>query len=125
MKSDGSLIFTVPLNLNGNTLQRAVIRENELVHLEAPEYHDDVIRGKGKVLAYRTYGVDIVDQLKTIGFKDAFIDLSFKDALFGHGRPVVVAFVEDTLKEDNQALEAQMRFGKQHLISEGKNLQHR
>ena len=86
------MVFTVPINLAGVTLQRAVIENNELVHLEEPEYHDDAIRGQGKVLAYRTYGTDIVAQLKTAGFEDAVIDQTFTDQLFGHGRAVIVAF---------------------------------
>jgi SAM-dependent methyltransferase len=92
LKKQGVLVFTVPINLAGVTLQRAVIKNGELVHLEEPEYHDDAIRGKGKVLAYRTYGTNIVAQLKNTGFEDALIDETFKDKLFGHGRAVVVAF---------------------------------
>ena len=92
LKKQGVMVFTVPINLAGVTLQRAVIENNELVHLEEPEYHDDAIRGQGKVLAYRTYGTDIVAQLKTAGFEDAVIDQTFTDQLFGHGRAVIVAF---------------------------------
>lgn len=92
LKKQGVMIFTVPINLAGVTLQRAVIKNDELVHLEEPEYHDDAIRGKGKVLAYRTYGTDIVTQLKNAGFEDALIDQTFTDQLFGHGRAVIVAF---------------------------------
>lgn len=92
LKKQGVMIFTVPINLAGATLQRAIIENNELVHLEEPEYHDDAIRGQGKVLAYRTYGTDIVAQLKKAGFEDAVIDQTFTDQLFGHGRAVIVAF---------------------------------
>ena len=92
LKKQGVMIFTVPINLAGVTLQRAIIENNELVHLEEPEYHDDAIRGQGKVLAYRTYGTDIVAQLKTAGFESAVIDQTFRDQLFGHGRAIIVAF---------------------------------
>ena len=92
LKKQGVMIFTVPINLAGVTLQRAIIENNELVHLEEPEYHDDAIRGQGKVLAYRTYGTDIVTQLKTAGFESAVIDQTFRDQLFGHGRAIIVAF---------------------------------
>ena len=91
LKPDGLLVFTVPLNLNGPTVERAAFRDGELVHYLPPEYHDDQLRGRGKVLAFRTYGVDIIDRLLAAGFRDARIDRSYRTSFFGFGRPVVIA----------------------------------
>lgn len=87
----GYFIFTVPLLLNEKTIERAKMVEGNVVHIEEPEYHDDSIRGAGKVLAFRTYGVDILERLKTAGFKDAEIDTTNTVTFDGGGRAVVIA----------------------------------
>ena len=39
------------------------------MHYLPPEYHGDRIRGMGKVLAFRNYGMDIRDKLGSVGFR--------------------------------------------------------
>ena len=59
-------------------------------HLLPPEYHGDRIRGPGRVLAYRTYGLDVTDRLAAAGFRDARIARPAR-ALRGLFPPIVVA----------------------------------
>jgi len=68
LRPGGRLVFTVPLMDAGPTLERAEIRYGRIVHLVTPEYHGDRLRGRGRVLAFRTYGPDIVDRLRKAGF---------------------------------------------------------
>jgi len=93
LRSGGVFVFSVPLRLNATTLERAKLIDGEVCHIEEPEYHDDLLRGAGKVLAYRTYGIDITDKLLAAGFSKAIIDTSAKEHLDGLGRPLIVAMV--------------------------------
>ena len=68
LRPGGLLVFTVPLMDTGPTLERAEIRYKRIVHLVTPEYHGDRLRGRRGVLAFRTYGPDIMDRLRAAGF---------------------------------------------------------
>jgi SAM-dependent methyltransferase len=87
----GALVFSVPLLLDHDTIERARLVDGKIEHLTEPEYHDDRIRGKGGVLAFRTYGMDIVERLRAAGFRDALIDTTSVGRFDGDGRAVVVA----------------------------------
>jgi SAM-dependent methyltransferase len=65
LKRGGYHIFTIPCYFDRKTLMRVDTSGPEDV-LILPEYHEDKIRGK--MLAYRTFGIDIFDTLKGIGF---------------------------------------------------------
>ncbi|MDG1987483.1 MAG: methyltransferase domain-containing protein [Halieaceae bacterium] len=93
LRSGGVFIFSVPLRLDERTLERAALIDGEICYLEEPEYHDDLLRGAGKVLAYRTYGFDITDKLLEAGFSKAIIDTSATEYFNGLGRPLIVATV--------------------------------
>lgn len=69
LRPGGSLAFTVPLLDTAPTLERARIEGGAIVHLVEPEYHGDRLRGRGGVLAFRTYGPDILDRLRGAGFE--------------------------------------------------------
>jgi SAM-dependent methyltransferase len=71
LRPGGALVFTVPLMETGSTLERARLEHGALVHLTEPEYHGDRLRGRGRVLAFRTYGSDILDRLRAAGFEAA------------------------------------------------------
>jgi len=71
LRPGGALVFTVPLMAAGATLERARIEHGRVVHLVEPEYHGDRLRGRGAVLAFRTYGPDIVGRLADAGFAAA------------------------------------------------------
>jgi SAM-dependent methyltransferase len=86
----GRFIFTVPLRDESTTLERAVIEDGEPRHLHPPTYHDDLIRGAGRVLVFRDYGRDITDRLAEAGFVDARIESVVDPAGFGVIARVVV-----------------------------------
>jgi GT2 family glycosyltransferase len=74
LKPGGLYIFTVPHNrVWDETLIRVQITDpddpSKDVHLLEPEYHGDTNSDGGGVLAYRTYGKDIEEQLKKLGFE--------------------------------------------------------
>ena len=68
LKPGGYKVFSVPLSMEERTRKRAVLEAGGVRHLLEPEYHSDRIRGRGTVLAYRTYGADIGDRLRDAGF---------------------------------------------------------
>lgn len=69
LRRGGSFVFTVPWMMNAATIERAVLRpDGGIEHLTEPEYHDDRLRGCGKVLAFRTYGFDLASRLESAGF---------------------------------------------------------
>jgi SAM-dependent methyltransferase len=68
LRPGGHLVFTVPLMAAAPTLERARLEGGAVVHLAEPEYHGDRLRGRRGVLAFRTYGPDIVSRLEQSGF---------------------------------------------------------
>jgi hypothetical protein len=68
-----------------------VVEAGELRHLEPPTYHDDLIRGQGRVLVYRDYGRDIVERLRAAGFARAEIIDTGDPSGMGHRSLVVSA----------------------------------
>jgi SAM-dependent methyltransferase len=69
LRAGGHLVFTVPMDEAAPTLERARLERGAVVHLVEPEYHGDRLRGRGGVLAFRTYGPDIVGRLHQAGFE--------------------------------------------------------
>jgi SAM-dependent methyltransferase len=66
----GHFVFTVPLGDFSETIERCrVAPDGSIVHSLPPEYHGDRIRGKNSVLAFRNYGLDILDRLRACGFE--------------------------------------------------------
>ncbi|MEW6719337.1 MAG: methyltransferase domain-containing protein [Thermodesulfobacteriota bacterium] len=69
LRPGGHFVFTVPMTRNPVTMERAVLRpDGTIEHRMEPEYNSDRIRGTGKVLAFRSYGADIVRRLESAGF---------------------------------------------------------
>lgn len=91
LKQGGMFIFTIPLHAEEKTVTRAMLRKDEIIHVLEPEYHDDSIRGVGKVLVFRDYGRDIVDKLLSVGFSRVEIDEQLDCAGFGFKKEVIVA----------------------------------
>jgi SAM-dependent methyltransferase len=91
LRPGGLFIFTVPIENSEETVERAVERDQTVEHLQPAAYHDDRIRGRGKVLVFRDYGHDITQRLLRAGFSDARIDSRWARAFLGSGREVLVA----------------------------------
>jgi hypothetical protein len=79
LKTGGYHIFTVPFVFDKPTIVRVDTERD--VFLLPPEYHDDYIRGK--ILAYRTFGIDLFTVLDKLGF-ETFIHISrYQDQRWG------------------------------------------
>ena len=91
LRPGGMFVFTVPIAHAPLTVERARHSDGRLEHLLPAAYHDDRIRGRGKVLVYRDYGRDLPERLRRHGFREARLDTRFESAFLGHGRAVVVA----------------------------------
>jgi SAM-dependent methyltransferase len=91
LKPGGTMLFTVPLHDGEITLERARVRGNSIEHLLPPVYHDDPLRGTG-ILAFRDYGSDILERLRSAGFQRAWIEpASVSGVPWGYGYAVVLA----------------------------------
>jgi SAM-dependent methyltransferase len=89
LRAGGLLVFTVPLMEVGPTLERARLEGGAVVHLVEPEYHGDRLRGRGGVLAYRTYGPDILDRLRAAGFEARLERIDDPEHAIADGKVVV------------------------------------
>jgi len=73
LKSDGKLLFSVPFDINSNdNLIRATFTNGMLEHIEEPEYHGDPLSTEG-CLSFYTFGWQLLDDLRNIGFKKVYI----------------------------------------------------
>lgn len=66
LKPGGYCIFTIPVFDREYTIERATIKDGELVHFLPESYHNDQFRGS--VLVFRDYGRDCVERMKQAGF---------------------------------------------------------
>ncbi len=71
LKKGGAFILTVPYNHEWEqTLTRVKVEGDKDIELLPPEYHG----GGGQTLAYRTYGRDLPDRLRSFGFSVALLN---------------------------------------------------
>jgi SAM-dependent methyltransferase len=89
LRGGGFLVFTVPLMDAGVTLERARLRDGRVEHLVEPEYHGDRLRGRSGVLAFRTYGLDILGRLRTAGFEPRLERIEDRAHAIADGKVVV------------------------------------
>jgi SAM-dependent methyltransferase len=90
LRPGGRFVFSVPLLNCHATLERATIGpDGAIVHLLEPEYHSDRLRGSGRVLAFRTYGQDILERLQTAGFAAEIMSIRSGEALIDNQQVVV------------------------------------
>lgn len=91
LKPKGAFIFTVPISLNSNTIERTQIINGQRENILPPEYHSDTLRGSNRVFCFRNYGKDITNRLIMAGFQHAEIIEPDENTLFGLARPVIIA----------------------------------
>ena len=91
LRPSGATIFTVPMRQDGNTVERARLRDGVIEHLHAPVYHTDPLRGGAGILAFRDYGRDILDRLREAGFAEAVLVTPVQRIPWIVPRSVVVA----------------------------------
>jgi SAM-dependent methyltransferase len=81
LRPGGHHVFTVPFYFDRPTVTRVDTSGNDDVHLLPPEYHGDPLRGT--ILAYRTFGIDLFEQLREIGFETRVEFSTFADRRWG------------------------------------------
>lgn len=92
LRPGGVFAFTVPIVLSQPTVERAQIADDGSIrHLCEPEYHGDPLRNGSPILAFRTYGFDIVQRLLDAGFATAGIQTPPPMGPWHLERPVVIA----------------------------------
>ena len=90
LRPGGRMLFTVPLHAGARTNERASLRDGVIEHLDAPSYHHDQLRPEG-ILAFRDYGLDILDRLRAAGFASPRILLPSPRLCWLGNHPVIVA----------------------------------
>ena len=90
LRPGGTMLFTVPLYGGYPTVERARLRDGEIEHLMEPAYHIDPLRGAG-ILAFRDYGLDIVERLRAAGFIEVSVVSSKQKVPWLGDFPVILA----------------------------------
>ena len=72
LKPSGKLLLTVPFVLGSpTTITRAVVQPDESIkHLLPPEIHGDPLASEGALCFYH-FGWDLIEQLRSVGFREA------------------------------------------------------
>ncbi len=90
LRPGGTMLFTVPLYGGYPTIERARLRNGDVEHMMEPAYHIDPLRGAG-ILAFRDYGLDIVERLRAAGFAEASVVTSQRRIPWLGAFPVVLS----------------------------------
>jgi SAM-dependent methyltransferase len=90
LRPGANMLFTVPLHAGANTIERARLRDGAIEHFLEPVYHVDPLQRAG-ILAFRDYGLDVVDRVREAGFTDVRIVPPSKRLRRMPGRPTIVA----------------------------------
>ena len=91
LRRNGIMVFTVPFSGHRATTERARMVNGAVEHLLEPVYHTDPWGGGQGILAFRDYGLDIVDKLQSAGFSDVRIEVPDIGVSWVRLRPVVIA----------------------------------
>lgn len=86
LKDEGYFIFTVPVIWGRRTKNRAMMKEEKVVHLESPSYHGKYVLKKDDYLVFWEFGDDFIDDLKSV-FK--FVEVFRREG----GEPLMCAFI--------------------------------
>jgi SAM-dependent methyltransferase len=83
LQPDGVLLFSIPFHSGRDeTIQRAEIRDGQLVELLPPVFHGNPISAEGSLVFY-DYGWSILDRCRAAGFADACA-IGYWSALYGY-----------------------------------------
>ena len=83
LKHGGKMMWSVPFIASSReNLVRAKIENGEIVHVQPPEYHGDPLSGDG-ILCYQHFGWQMLDQMRTAGFRDAYA-ICYHSSEFGY-----------------------------------------
>jgi SAM-dependent methyltransferase len=83
LRPGGRLFLSVPFHAHADaTVQRATLRDGELVHLHEPQFHGNPVSAEGSLVFY-DHGWDLLDRLRAHGFADAYV-VGYWSALYGY-----------------------------------------
>jgi len=85
----GKALLTAPFVLTSPTnIVRAHVDSGRIVHLMEPEYHGDPVSGNG-VLCFYHFGWELLNDLKSAGFREAYVELYWSAFYANIGSPQV------------------------------------
>jgi SAM-dependent methyltransferase len=95
LRPGGHLILTAPFDVMSPTNVRRAYLDSAgtIVHVLPPEYHGDPVQPERGILCFWSFGWETVQDLRSIGFRDAAIAMmwSAEAGYLGANLPVVVA----------------------------------
>lgn len=96
LRPGGRLYFSIPFHDRAQTVQRAAMRNGEIVELLPSQHHGNPVDPKGSLVFYE-HGWDILERCRRAGFADAYA-LGYWSLLYGHlGYGLQLMFVADAL----------------------------
>jgi SAM-dependent methyltransferase len=75
LRPGGIMLFTIPLSGHAHTVERARLKDGVVEHLLEPVHHVDPLQGGAGILAFRDYGLDVVQRLEHAGFTRVAIEV--------------------------------------------------
>ena len=87
LKKGGMMFWTVPFasNSHENIIRATMAEDGAITHHLEPEYHGDPVNPNKGILCYTHFGWEMFDQLKQIGFTDAYAITYWSDSLGYYG----------------------------------------
>jgi SAM-dependent methyltransferase len=91
LKSGGRMMWSVPFNgAHEHTVRATIGPDGQIQHHMEPEYHGDPISNEG-VLCFRTFGWRMLDQMRAVGFREAYA-IPYQSQEFGYLGPENLMF---------------------------------
>jgi SAM-dependent methyltransferase len=95
LRSGGRLLFSIPFYDREESVQRATVRDGEIVELLPPNYHGNPIDPEKGSLVFYEHGWDILERCRRAGFADAYA-VGYWSLLYGHlGYGLQLVFVAE------------------------------
>lgn len=83
LRPGGKMMWSVPfMPGSADNVVRARFKNGEIVHILPPEYHGDPLSSEG-VLCFQYFGWEMLDQMRSAGFRDAYA-LCYHSSAFGY-----------------------------------------
>jgi hypothetical protein len=94
LRPGGRLYFSIPFHDTAETVQRAAVRDGEIVEFLPPQYHWNPIDPNGSLVFY-DHGWDILERSRRAGFADVYA-LGYWSLLYGYlGHGLQLMFVAE------------------------------
>jgi hypothetical protein len=89
LKPQGVALISAPFAIGSDlNIIRAILRDNETIHLLEPEYHGDPVGGSG-ILCFYHFGWEILQDLRNAGFATASLALYWSARYANIGAPQI------------------------------------